>query len=311
MSEHVIETSGLTMDFKTVRALDGLTIAVPPGIVFGFLGPNGAGKTTTLRLLLGLLEPTGGEARVLGRDVRHEPDAVRTLAGALLEHNGLYERLNAWDNLDFYGRIWHMAKSERHERIEELLTHFGLWDRRQEALSGWSRGMRQKCAVARALLHRPRLVFLDEPTAGLDPVASASLRTDIANLARQEGTTVFLTTHNLVEAEKLCALVGVIRNGRLLALGHPDELRTNASKTSVMITGSGFTDVMVAEIEGRPEVSGVARNGDGLVIGLDGDSSAAPLVSLLVRAGAVIEEVHRKTASLEDAFLKLMEEEAT
>lgn len=309
MSEYVIETNGLTMDFKSVRALDGLSICVPPGIVFGFLGPNGAGKTTTLRLLLGLLEPTGGDARVLSHDVRNEPDAVRSLSGALLEHNGLYERLNAWDNLDFYGRIWHMGKRQRHERIEELLTHFGLWDRRHEALSGWSRGMRQKCAVARALLHRPRLVFLDEPTAGLDPVASASLRTDIANLAKMEGTTVFLTTHNLVEAEKLCALVGVIRSGKLLALGHPDELRANASRTSVEITGNGFSDGIVSEIEARPEVTGVTRNDGGLVIGLDGDSPAAPLVSLLVKRGVLVEEVHRKTASLEDAFLKLMEEE--
>ena len=310
MSENVIETSGLTMDFKSVRAIDSLSIAVPPGIVFGFLGPNGAGKTTTLRLLLGLLEPTGGSAHVLGHDIRNEPDAIRELSGALLEHNGLYERLNAWDNLDFYGRIWHMDKRQRHERIEELLTHFGLWDRRHESLSGWSRGMRQKCAVARVLLHRPRLVFLDEPTAGLDPVASASLRTDIANLARQDGTTVFLTTHNLVEAEKLCALVGVIRSGRLIALGHPDELRKNASRTSVEITGSGFSDDIVKKIECRPEVTGIARVDNGIVIGLDGDSPAAPLVSLIVDSGALVEEVHRKTPSLEDAFLKLMEEES-
>lgn len=310
MSDNVIETRGLTMDFKSVRALDGLSITVPSGVVFGFLGPNGAGKTTTLRLLLGLLEPSGGEAAVLGHNIRSESDTIRSLSGALLEHNGLYERLNAWDNLDFYGRIWHMGKRQRHERIEELLTHFGLWDRRHESLSGWSRGMRQKCAVARVLLHRPRLVFLDEPTAGLDPVASASLRTDIANLAQQDGATVFLTTHNLVEAEKLCALVGVIRNGRLIALGHPDELRMNASRTSVEITGSGFTDTIVAEIEDRPEVTGITRVDSGLLIGLDGESPAAPLVSLLVNRGALVEEVHRKTPSLEDAFLKLMEEES-
>ncbi|MFP5354230.1 MAG: ABC transporter ATP-binding protein, partial [Gemmatimonadota bacterium] len=216
MTTPAIRVEGLVRDFPKVRALDHLTFDVPAGIVFGFLGPNGAGKTTVIRVLLGLVDPTGGRSEVFGVDPRTGGDRVREQAGALLEHNGVYERLTALQNLDFYGRAWHMSRSDRASRIRELLSQFGLWDRRDESVGNWSRGMKQKLAVARTVLHRPRLVFLDEPTAGLDPVASASLRDDLARLAGQEGVTIFLTTHNLAEAERLCSLVGVIRRGKLL-----------------------------------------------------------------------------------------------
>ncbi len=198
---------------------------MPAGIVFGFLGPNGAGKTTTIHLLLGLLEPTTGQARVLGFDTRTQAEAIRARSGALLEFAGLYERMSAQDNLDFYGRIYQMPAPARRARIKELLTHLDLWDRRRDLVSTWSRGMKQKLAVARALFHHPPLVFLDEPTAGFDPLAAAALRDDLASLVAREGVTVFLNTHNLTEAEKLCAQVGVIRQGKLVTVGAPDELR--------------------------------------------------------------------------------------
>ena len=176
MSEIAICTENLTCDFDTVRAVDCLSLKVPQGIVFGFLGPNGAGKTTMIRLLLGLLEPTDGWAEALGFDTRTQTGAIRERAGALLEHHGLYERLSAEDNLEFYGRINRVPKAERQARIKELLTDLGPWERRKERVGTWSRGMKQKLAVARALLHRPPLIFLDEPTAGLDPIAAAALR---------------------------------------------------------------------------------------------------------------------------------------
>ena len=168
-----------------------------------------------IRLLLGLIEPTAGSAVVLGHDTRTDAGAVRARTGALLEHTGLYERLSAYDNLDYYGRIWHLPAADRKARVQELLTRLGLWERREEPVVQWSRGMKQKLAVARVLLHRPALVFLDEPTAGLDPVAAAALRHDLDGLAEREGVTVFLTTHNLAEAEQLGDQVGVIRAGRL------------------------------------------------------------------------------------------------
>ncbi len=204
MSDVAIRMTHLTRDFKNVRAVDDLTMEVPEGVVFGFLGPNGSGKTTTINLLLGLLEPTTGSAEVLGFDTRTQADDVRNGTGALLEFAGLYERLSAADNLEFYGRVWKMPARERKERAKELLSHIGLWDRRNEKVGKWSRGMKQKLAVTRAIFHRPALVFLDEPTAGLDPVAAATLHDDIASLVSREHVSVFLTTHNLAEAEKLC-----------------------------------------------------------------------------------------------------------
>jgi len=233
MNQIAVRANGLTRQFSSVRALDDLTVEVPAGVVFGFLGPNGAGKTTTIRLLLNLIEPTSGSAEVLGFDTRTQGHEIRARCGALLEHSGLYERLNAEDNLRFYGRVARMTERDIEQRIEELLTQMGLWDRRKEAVVKWSRGMKQKLAIARAVFHRPGLVFLDEPTAGLDPVAANGLRKDLAALVSQQGATIFLTTHNMAEAEKLCNLVAVIRQGRLLAVGNPAELRTRSGQGSL------------------------------------------------------------------------------
>jgi ABC-2 type transport system ATP-binding protein len=222
MREPLIHVEHLSRFFGTVKALDDLSLEVPAGIVFGFLEPNGAGKTTTIHLLLGLLEPTQGQARVLDFDTRTQANEIRASSGALLEFAGLYERMSAQDNLDLYGRISQMPAHARQARTKELLTHLDLWDRRRDLVGTWSRGMKQKLAVARALFHHPPLVFLDEPTAGFDPLAAAALREDLASLVAREGVTVFLNTHNLTEAEKLCAQVGVIRQGKLVTVGTPD-----------------------------------------------------------------------------------------
>jgi len=308
MAETAIYTDNLTRDFGTVRAVDGLSLEIPAGTIFGFLGPNGAGKTTTIRLLLGLLEPTDGRAEVLGFDTRTQADAIRTRVGALLEHHGLYERLSAEDNLEFYGRVWHLPRTERRMRIQELLIRLGLWERRKERVGTWSRGMKQKLALARALLHRPSLIFLDEPTAGLDPVAAAAVREDLATLVAHEGVTVFLTTHNLAEAEKLCHLVGVIREGKLLAVGPLDELRSRAGAPQVTVTGRGVTDDVLALLRARPEVTEVALQDGVLSLTLREGMDTAPLVAALVKAGVQVEEVRRGEASLEEVFLTLLEE---
>ncbi|MHB1417475.1 MAG: ABC transporter ATP-binding protein [Chloroflexota bacterium] len=309
MAEIAIRTNALTRLFGANRAVDNISMEVPKGIVFGFLGPNGSGKTTTIRLLLGLLEPTQGQAEVLGFDTQNRADEIRLRTGALLEHPGLYERLSAEDNLEFYGRVWHIPAAERQARIKELFNHLGLWERRRDQVGTWSRGMKQKLAVARVLLHRPSLVFLDEPTAGLDPVAAAALRDDLENLVAQEGTTVFLTTHNLTEAEKLCGRVGVIREGRLLAVGHPDELRARTGTARAEVVGRGFGEDLLARLRARPEVTAAEIRNGRLVMDLHEETEIAPLVSLLVAAGAEVEEVHKGKASLEEAFLQMMEED--
>ncbi|CAA9585322.1 MAG: hypothetical protein AVDCRST_MAG19-4544 [uncultured Thermomicrobiales bacterium] len=303
-----IEVDDLGRDFGGFRAVDGLSFAVPAGTVFGFLGPNGSGKTTTIRLLLGLLEPSRGRATVFGHDSRLGADEIRRRSGALLEHPGLYERLTAEENLDFFGRAWRLSERERLERGQELLRHLGLWERRRERVGAWSRGQRQKLAIARVLLHRPELIFLDEPTAGLDPVASASLRHDIAALAGREGRTVFLTTHNLAEAEQLCGLVGVIRRGRLLALGHPDELRARAGGPRAEIVARGLDAAMLARVRDRPEVATAELRDGRLLLDLRAGADVAAIVALLVGGGAAVEEVRRGAATLEEAFLGLMKE---
>ena len=308
MTNLAIRTQNLTRDFDTVRAVDNLSLEIPQGIVFGFLGPNGSGKTTTIRLLLGLLEPSGGRAEVLGFDTRTQAGAIRERAGALLEHHGLYERLSAEDNLEFYGRVNRMSRAERQARIEELLTDLGLWERRKEMVRDWSRGMKQKLAVARALLHRPPLIFLDEPAAGLDPIAAAMLHDDLESLAAREGVTVFLTTHNMSEAEKLCGLVGVIRQGKLLAVGHPDTLRAQTGGPRIEIVGRGFSESTLALLRARPEVSAAERQNGHLSIHLCAETDVAPLVNLIVSAGVEVEEVRKGKASLEKVFLTLMED---
>ncbi|MBN1427416.1 MAG: ABC transporter ATP-binding protein [Anaerolineae bacterium] len=309
MSEIAIRIESLSRSFGTIKAVDNLTLDVPRGTVFGFLGPNGAGKTTTIRMLLGLLAPTAGTAMVLGFDIHNQSGAIRERSGALLEHNGLYERLTAEDNLDYHGRIYRMSKGSRQARIKELLTHLDLWERRCEIVKDLSRGMRQKLAVARALMHRPSLIFLDEPSSGLDPVAAASLRDDIASLVQQEGVTVFLNTHNLPEAEKLCAQVGVIRAGKLLAVGHPDTLRARSGRNRVTISGHDFDNNILTLLHERAEVVRAELINSHLEIELIGDSAVSPLVSLIVGAGGQIEEVRKDKASLEDVFLSLVQEE--
>lgn len=308
MPELAICTQNLTRDFDTVRAVDSLSLEIPQGIVFGFLGPNSSGKTTTIRVLLGLLEPTGGRAEVLGCDVRTQSGAIRERTGALLEQVGLYERLSAEDNLEFFGRVYRLSKDERRDRINELLTHLGLMDRRKDMVRDWSRGMKQKLAVARALLHRPQLIFLDEPTAGLDPIVAASLRDDLKTLAKREGVTVFMNTHNLPEAEKLCDRVGVIREGRLLAVDHPDRLRAKNGGPKVDIFGQGFNEHVLTLLRMQPAVSSIETQNGHLSIHLNEETDVAPLINLMVGAGVQVEEIRKGKTSLDEVFLTLMEE---
>jgi ABC-2 type transport system ATP-binding protein len=306
MNTPCIRTVELARNFGPVRALDAVSFEVPSGVVFGFLGPNGAGKTTVIRTLLGLLEPTAGRSEVFGLDPMRDGQRVRERCGALLEHHGLYERLSAWQNLDFFARAWHVTPAARRARIHEMLSRFGLWDRRDDAVGTWSRGMKQKLAVARAVLHRPALVFLDEPTAGLDPVASAALRDDLEALAAQDGVTIFLTTHNLHEAERLCDLVGVIRKGRLVAFGAPETLRAANGAPVLVAMGRGWSAQVSEALEALPGVAAVILDTTQATIRLAPGATAAPVIAALVQLGVELEEVRRERATFEEAFLELV-----
>jgi ABC-2 type transport system ATP-binding protein len=300
---------GLVRDFGAVRALDHVTFEVPRGIVFGFLGPNGSGKTTAIRTFLGLIAPTAGRAEVLGLDVTRHGTEVRERCGALLEHPGLYERLTAEENLEFYGRAWRMSRAQRSARIKELLDRVDLYDRRTEPVGHWSRGMKQKLAVARAVLHAPELVFLDEPTSGLDPVSTAALREDLATLASREGVTVFLTTHNLSEAERLCAQVAVIREGRVLAVGSPATLRAGGREPRVTVRGRGLDDALGGRLTALRVVDEARLDPSGaMIVRLPDGGSAWPLVQALVSLGVEVEEVRRDDPTLEEAFLRMVKD---
>jgi ABC-2 type transport system ATP-binding protein len=306
---NAIQTNQLTRSFGDLKAVDRLTLEIPRGTVFGFLGPNGSGKTTTIRLLLGLLDADQGSAQVLGFDMKKQPEEVRVRCGALLEHHGLYERLSAAENLDYYGRIWRMSKADREKRIRELLEPLDLFDRRSESIGRWSRGMKQKLAVARTLMHHPELIFLDEPTAGLDPVASSALREDLSTLVAQEGVTIFLTTHNLAEAEKLCDQVGVINHGQLLAVGSPSDLRSKTSAPRLYVTGQGITSQVVEDVKNNALVRKLQQQNGRLIVDLTDLNRSHELVTQLVKAGVQVDEVRKEKADLEDVFLQLVEEE--
>lgn len=301
-----VRTVELTRDFKTVRAVDRVSFEVLQGTIFGFLGPNGAGKTTTIRLLLGLIQPTSGTATVMGVDPAKRGDRVREVTGALLEHSGVYERLSAQENLEFYARLAGLAPKERRDRIERLLRHFGLWDRRKDRAGLLSKGMKQKLGIARAILHAPPLVFLDEPTEGLDPEAAVAVREDISRLARESGASVFLTTHNLTEAERLCDSVGVIHSGRLLSYGSIELLREKYSNTVFEIHGTGIAPRAVDELVRHSQIATATIERDRLLISLNRGASLATVLTILKSIGVEVTDTREVTPRLEDVYLALV-----
>ena len=307
-AEPIIHTSKLTRHFGAVRAVEDLDLSVPAGSIFGFLGPNGAGKTTTIRLLLGIVDATRGDARVFGLSVAHESAVIRHRCGVVLEHSGLYERLTVRENLEFQRRSHGLSRALGDERICMLLDRFGLWEWRDRSAGTLSRGMKQKLAVARAMLTKPALVFLDEPTNGLDPESSRDLRDHILELARDESVTFFLTTHQLAEVERMCSHIGVLRAGRLRSIGDLDCLRSFGGDRHVRFVGHGFSDDLVALLEARAEILYVRRTSDTLNVFLQDQGPVAPLVTLLVSNGVALEAVVPVVPTLESGYLALMDE---
>ena len=217
-----IEVNKLTRDYNGLRALDAISFNVAPGEIFGFLGPNGAGKTTTIRILTGQLRPTSGTARVMNCDVVTDREQLKSQIGVVFDCQNLYERLSGRDNLRFYARLYRVD----FRRVDELLAKVGLGARAKDRVKTYSNGMRQRLLIARGLLHRPKVLFLDEPTRGLDPNVARELRSLIRELAGQ-GATVFLTTHYMEEADQLCSRVAIIDQGYIVALDSPGQLKAH------------------------------------------------------------------------------------
>jgi ABC-2 type transport system ATP-binding protein len=309
MSVPVIQISSLSRRFGEKNAVDGLTLEVHAGEIFGFLGHNGAGKTTTVRLLNGVLEPTAGNARVLGLDPQIQGPALRARTGVLTETPSLDERLTAHENLSFYAELYNVPRADVLSRVDFLLTEFELAERANEKVGGYSKGMKQRLALARALLHKPEVLFLDEPTAALDPVAARHVHALVETLARREGCTVFICTHNLVEAQRLCDRVAVMEQGRLVALGTPSELtRQYVKRLDLDLeVDPAQMDLALQTLRQFPElVIGLPkREKDTLTMTLSGRECIPELLSILLGQGLRVYRLAPREADLEEVYFAL------
>lgn len=308
----MIQTKKLTKIFKIKKGEDipavvDLTLSIPEGEVFGFLGPNGAGKTTTVRMLTSLIAPTSGTATVNGLRLGDDDQAIRRSVGILTESPGLYERLSAFKNLSIYANLYDVEDVDR--QVEKYLSMLGLWSRRDDPVGSFSKGMRQKLAIARALLHEPPLLFLDEPTSGLDPEAASLVRSFIEEL-KGEGRTIFICTHNLNEADRLCDRIGIFKS-RLIAVDTPANLRLKLYGRKVVFhlreLDSKWLD-QIRALEGVQDVQAVEQK---LIVGLNEPERLNPhIIRLLVQFGADVQFVGELRHSLEDIYLQTMRSSA-
>jgi ABC-2 type transport system ATP-binding protein len=305
----MIDTENLTRKFGNLTAVENLTLHVDEGEVFGFLGPNGAGKTTTVRMICCLISKTSGSVRVGNYTTDTETDclAIRKMVGLLPENVGLYDSLSAYRNLDFFGELYEVPEQKRKENIERLLKLLGIWERREDAVGGFSKGMKQKLAIARALVHDPQVLFLDEPTANLDPEAAKTVRDFVLDL-KKEKRTIFLNTHNLDEAERLCDRIAILKT-HLIAVDSPKNLERSLYNRKTILHLEAVTDALTAAVQRLGFVKGVKVSGNKLVLDMDNPEHDNPeLVRTVVAAGGNIQYVAELKSTLEDVYLKLIRE---
>ena len=302
----MIEAENLTKKFGDTTAVEGLTFHVNPGEIFGFLGPNGAGKTTTVRMLTCLISMTSGSARVGDYEVGDPKDsnAIRKMIGLVPDNVGLYEALSPHENLDFYGKLYERSEAQRKEAIERLLRLLGLWEQRNLPVGAFSKGMKQKVAVARAMIHDPPVLFLDEPTANLDPESAKTVRDFILGL-KGENKTIFLNTHNLDEAQRICDRIGIL-NTRLVTVGTPAELEESVAGKKVVIQLERVTESILGAVRGLG-LQNLAVDGTRLTIDVaDPESENPAIVDAILAAGGRVQFVSRLNPTLEDAYLKFV-----
>ncbi len=304
----MIEAQDLTKDFKEFRAVDHVNFTVEPGTIFAILGPNGAGKTTIVRMLTSILKPTEGWARVSGYDVVRQASLVRRAVGVLTEQHGLYERMRGIEYLDFFARIYHLSAKERRRRPLQLMEHFGLGDAIDKRLGEYSKGMKQKLALVRAMLHDPPVLLLDEPTSAMDPQSAKLVRDAISNL-RQGERTIAITTHNLTEAQSLADHIAIIRKGRIIANGTFRDLLQR------------FVGDAVMELHLTQHLNGAADELDDMVTVVDQGErwlryrTPDPAVTnpqvlrRLIGAGLDIVTLSEVSQSLEDVYLQIVTED--
>lgn len=308
----MIDTENLTRTFGNLTAVNNLNLHIEKGEVFGFLGPNGAGKTTTIRMLACLISPTKGTATVAGYNIQNDPLKVRQSVGILTENPNLYERLTAYENMDFFAQAYGITDAaERQRRIQEQLEFFHLWDRRNDKTAGFSKGMKQKLAIVRATLHKPPVLFLDEPTAGLDPQSAKEIRDMMEELSQREKCTIMLSTHHLEDAEKLCKRVLIMNRGNVILVGTPDELRQRTSQKPVIeVTLKQVQPTIIKALDAINVAEEVKQQENKLLVSVKDANDATPeIVRTIVAAQGDILAVNALKPSLEEAYLKLIKGE--
>jgi len=303
----LIETENLTKKFGDLVAVDSVTLRVNDGEVFGFLGPNGAGKTTTIRMLCCLISKTSGSARIGGCEIGNREDSlkIRKMIGLVPDNVGLSEHLTAYDNLDFYGKIYDCTDAERKQNIKRFLDMLGLWDKRNVLAGTFSKGMKQKLAIARALIHEPQVIFMDEPTANLDPEASKTVRDFILQL-KKEKKTIFLNTHNLDEAQRICDKVAIM-NTSLRAIGTPQELERSVSGKKTVIGLEQQVDNAVLGALKKLPIKNLSSGGNTITFDVENpDKENSPVIEAIVLAGGHVKSINVVGSTLEDTYLKLV-----
>ncbi|MFC1949251.1 ATP-binding cassette domain-containing protein [Chloroflexota bacterium] len=301
----IVEAHGLTRTFGDIMAVEDLSLEMSEGEVLAFLGPNGAGKTTTIRMLSGIISPTMGHAVVAGRRADREVERLHEVIGLLTETPGFYDSLSARLNLEYFAGFYKDIDIER--QVEKYLKTMGLWERRENKVATFSKGMKQRLALARALLHEPEVLFLDEPTAGLDPEAAREVRELIRRLSG-EGRTIFLSTHNLTEAEQLCNRIAVVQT-RLLALDTAENLRQRLFRRKIVVQLASLPEELMKLVAGLPFVQDVEREENRLLVELDDPENTRPeLVKRIVEAGGRVVAVTEERHSLEEVYLSLVGE---
>ena len=304
----MIDVRNLTKKFKERTVLNSVSFQVKEGEIFGYLGPNGAGKTTTMRITLGLLKPTAGNALVWGQNLGENED-LRKKVGVLLEHGGLYERISAYENLDYYAQLY--GVSNREKKIEKLLEFVGLFDRKDDKVGKFSKGMKRKVALARAIIHDPDVLFLDEISAGLDPEAQKMLRDLILRLSGEERITIFLNSHDLDEVQRICSKIAILQRGEIKAYDTVENLRSQFTTPVVEITFSDSREVEKALnlMSSLDYVSDCKQYDGGIVVTLAESERSSTLLSFLMEKGIKVEEIKRVTKSLEDVYLEIVHQE--
>ncbi|MFH1381663.1 MAG: ABC transporter ATP-binding protein [Chloroflexota bacterium] len=285
--------------------LRDVNFAVEPGDIFGYLGPNGAGKTTTIRIILGLLQAGSGRVSILGQDA--SVDKTRARIGFVLESDGLYDNMTAYNNIGFFAKIYSLASPA--ERIEQVLRLGGLSDRAGDKVGTYSKGMRQRLALARAMVHNPEILILDEPTAGVDPSGQIEVRQIILDMAHKEGKTIFLSSHNLDEVQRICNRIALIARGEIRLYGELDKMQHEMSKGEVAVeTATPVNEPVLTEMQNLPEVSLVSQQDKTIVLSVGKVAEVADIINFLAQRNVKIEQIRRKEASLEEIYTSIVRE---